>query len=420
MEEEIDLRPYMQALLKSWKWIVVVAVLAAVVAFVVSSLLPPTYKATALVAVIKPGQLVQFDERFAALAETQPLKAYPELATSDEILQELLVEVSEIAPGIHSLEALRMATEASAGADPSIVRLSVTYDQPEVAAEIANLWAELYVNRANEIFGDQGGEPLAYFESQRENAAQELARTEQTLIEFQARNRSVILQNELTSLQQAQANQLAKQQQITTILQDIQGLRSQLEDGTSQTTSSYRDQLTALLLQIRAFGGGFINETAVSSQSPWQIQIDANQFTDASLGEQIAFLTSLQAALTVQVAEVETNVAGLEPQILVLQQQKQEMDTENNRLTRDYMLAEETYTALARKADEERITSQDTSSGVRLASRTAVPEQSVGPRKLLNTAVAGLLGLFFGLIWVLGTVWWSQGVTQSRTAVTTN
>ncbi|MBK8985264.1 MAG: hypothetical protein IPM39_04155 [Chloroflexi bacterium] len=409
MEEEIDVRPYIEAVLKNWKWIVAVAVLTAVVAFIITSLSPPKYTATALVAVIKPGQLVQFDERFAALAESQPLKAYPELATSDEILQTLLAEIADIAPDVQSLETLRAMTEASAGADPSLLRLSVTYGQPETTAQIANLWAELFVNQANKIFGNQGGEQLVYFESQQESAAQELARAEQSLIEFQARNRSLVLENQLMSLQQSQANQLAKQQQIGTILQDIQGLQSQLEQGARDAASSYSDQLTALLLQIRAFGGSFNSELAV----PWQLQIDANQFASTSRSEQIAFLAGLQTALTAQLAEVETNAAVLEPQILVLQQQKQEMDTENNRLTRNYTLAEETYTALARKVEEERITSQDTNSGVQIASRTAVPEEAARRGQAMNTAVAAALGAFLVLFWVVGRTWWSQA-TQDR------
>ena len=72
MEEEIDLREYVEVLIRYWKWIVRAALAAAVVALVVSLLLPPTYEATALVAVTKPRYAMQFDPRFEILNDVQP------------------------------------------------------------------------------------------------------------------------------------------------------------------------------------------------------------------------------------------------------------------------------------------------------------------------------------------------------------
>ncbi|NCF68576.1 MAG: lipopolysaccharide biosynthesis protein, partial [Chloroflexi bacterium] len=54
MEEEIDLRPYVEALLRNWKWIIGAGILAALIALGFSFLMPSTYEATALVAVSEP------------------------------------------------------------------------------------------------------------------------------------------------------------------------------------------------------------------------------------------------------------------------------------------------------------------------------------------------------------------------------
>ncbi|RLC98999.1 MAG: hypothetical protein DRI77_03815, partial [Chloroflexi bacterium] len=64
MEEEIDLRVYVEVLVRNWKWIAGLALVAAVVAFVASSFIPPTYEATALAAITKPRYVMQFDPRF--------------------------------------------------------------------------------------------------------------------------------------------------------------------------------------------------------------------------------------------------------------------------------------------------------------------------------------------------------------------
>ena len=54
MEDEIDLRAYIEVLLRHWKWIIALAVLAAIAAFVVNSLLPFTYEADSVVIVTEP------------------------------------------------------------------------------------------------------------------------------------------------------------------------------------------------------------------------------------------------------------------------------------------------------------------------------------------------------------------------------
>jgi len=64
--------------------------------------------------------------------------------------------------------------------------------------------------------------------------------------------------------------------------------------------------------------------------------------------------------------------------------------------------------------DEARIAAQDESGEVRLASYAAVPSRPVGPRKLLNTAVAGVLGLFVGVFGAFAVEYWRQGTPVAR------
>ena len=54
-DDAIDLRKYLQMLLKHWQWILIVTVVAALSAAGVSQFaLPPTYEATALVTITLP------------------------------------------------------------------------------------------------------------------------------------------------------------------------------------------------------------------------------------------------------------------------------------------------------------------------------------------------------------------------------
>jgi capsular polysaccharide biosynthesis protein len=325
VEEEIDLRPYFETLLLNWKWYVGTAFLAAVIALGVSFIVPPTYEATALVAVTQPGQIVQFDPRFEAVEDPRPLEAYPELATSDQLLENLLAEIIPPVQNVESLEDLRQVVESESGRDPSLVRLIVRYRNPSETARMVNVWAELFVTRANEIYGDLGGGQVAFFESQLEEAKAELEAAEQGLIEFQARDRTTIIDNELSSLRREQADNLARQREIAFLVQDIQSLREQLQGATGGDPVSFADQLTALFLQIKAFGA--------QSGVPLQLQIDIGQsLTVADHEAQIVLLDGLQQTLVTRSSRIDERLTQLEPQILALQGQRQELRVESSRL----------------------------------------------------------------------------------------
>lgn len=414
MEEEIDLRAYVLVLLKYWKWILGTTVAAAIVALLVSFLLPPTYEATALVAVTKPRYVMQFDPRIAPVelisnAVVQPAyKAYPELASSDEILQEVLVRLNPRPEKLETLRDIRGIVKAESGTDPSVVHLTVRYRDPKVAAYIANLWAEIFVRRANEIYGTEARSQLQFFQQQLERARAELTAAEEALVEFQARNRESVLQNQLNSYQQMQADYLANQRQITYIIQDIQGLREQLSRQPTDRPATLADQLTALFLQIKAFNA--------QASAPIQLQVDsAATLSERSPREQIAFLNDLVRVLEAKSAEIEKRLAELEPQILALRQELQEIRNEEDRLIRARDVARETYMTLARKVEEARIAAEGASTEeVRLASQAAVPEEPASPRKLLNTAVAGMLGLMLAVFGAFVTEWWRGGAEEQK------
>ena len=61
LEEEFELRPYFEGLLRNLKWIIGAAFIAALVTLMVSFLIPPTYEATTLDAVTDPRQIGQYD-----------------------------------------------------------------------------------------------------------------------------------------------------------------------------------------------------------------------------------------------------------------------------------------------------------------------------------------------------------------------
>ena len=408
MYEEIDLRPYVLALIRNWMWIVGAAVVAALAAFAVSSSLPPTYEARATVAVVEAREVVQFDPRFESIVEGQPLSAYPALATSDELLQQVLAEVEGDLPEVETVQGLRGMLEAEAGDHPSLVYLSASHEDPQTAAEVANAWAVQFVSWAGEIYGTADGEQLVFFEDQLAQAEAELEAVEDALIEFESRNRSTILGNRLSALRDTQVRYLNEQRSIRFLLQDMRDLRSQLAEGSDSGTVSFADQLAALSLQLQAFNA--------QGQHPLQFQTNTEvDLTGRSRQNQVDYLDNLIAMQEIRMEEIDETLGELEPLMLQLQTEKEAIDVSRARLERDREVANETHQALARKVAEERIVANSVDQGVRLASRAAVPLSPTGPRPLVNAIVGGLLGFSIAITYVLAIAWWRNGqVDEAR------
>ncbi len=411
MEEEIDLRVYVEVLLRHWKWIAGLALVAAAVAFVASYLIPPTYEATALTAITQPRYVMQFDPRFQTEDVTQPYKAYPELATSDDLLQALMTKVDSLPEEVESLEDIRGMLEAKSGADPSLVQLVVSSRDPEGAAHIANGWADLFVARANEIYGAHGEDNVSFFTEQLAQAQTKLQAANQALSEFQGHNQKAVLQAQLSSAQQDLKDYLAELRWIERTSRNTQALRASVAAQPGDALASAADSLTALQLQMQAF-----SVRSYNNNLPIQLQVSDSALLSPELtvSELTSALDDLATTLETWQKEAETQSALLEPQILALQQQIEEMQAQENRLLRTRDVARETQLTLAHKLEEARIAAEDVTGDVQLVSRAAVPKKPVSPRKLLNTAVAGALGLMLGVFGAFALEWWRDEETEGR------
>jgi uncharacterized protein involved in exopolysaccharide biosynthesis len=210
----------------------------------------------------------------------------------------------------------------------------------------------------------------------------------------------------LESQQQAQIDYLDGQRTIAYIIQDIEGLRDQLAEQQGNQPVSLADNLTALLLQIKAFNA--------QATTPIELRIDSTESLSAnSHAEQVAFLDTLVTTLRTKSDEIDTRLAELEPQILALQQKLEEINVEQDRLVRAQELASETHWTLARKLDEARIAAQEESGILQVGSYAIIPESQAGPQVLFTTAVAGLLGLVVGVIVSLSIEFWHKGELQA-------
>jgi succinoglycan biosynthesis transport protein ExoP len=435
VEDDIDLRQYVQVVTRRWLWVVGATVVAAVVAFVVSSLLPPTYEARALAAMTEPRYALVFVSGFETLQDVEvPSQAFPELATSDALLEDLLAELEPRPEGIETIEDLRQVLAARLGSDPSVVRLIVRQGEPEVAAVIANAWADLFVTRANQIYGTQGAEEVTFLEAQLEQAGTDLETAEEALTAFQARNEAAIVEARLASAQQDLRDYLTEQREIERLVRNVLALQTRVAGQAEGEQVGPDDAVTALLLQVQAFSarasqparsereGEFVAEvpemlsvdvrlvetTQAGPDLVVQIQVgDPALFAgQRTAGELAGSLTDLLSTLRGWQSEITEHAASLEPHILTLQEELQQARMEEYRLATAVTAARDTYMTLTYKLQEAHVRATSAGGGVRLASRASVPESPAGPRRVFNTLVAGAMSLILSVFGVFVYEWW--------------
>lgn len=410
MDETIDLRPYVDALVRRWR-VIPGAVIAGILIATLLHFSSLNYRATALVAAVDPAVRMQFDSRITPTLDLDGFKAaYSELASSDSVLSVVLARANELSGGdIATLPDLRDLLEVNTGTDLWLLRLSVRYKDSQTAAELANVWANAFIKTVDEMYLGQSGQ-VTFYGGLRVDTIAELQGIEQALVDFQSGNRMVIIENQLFSLGQQQATYLADQRRLGLLLEDIETLSAQIEAGSGDKIT-FADQLTALTLQQNAY----IHETPVISptvgiaqSSSASVQLQANPEFDLTTGtrsEQLALLGALSQTVEARLATIDVKLLELESSFFSLQREQQSIANRYDELIRQRDVAAETAVTLARKIDEVRIQSQDSGSSLRIASVAAVPEEYDRSSLVVTAAVAAVAGLLISIASIILVTW---------------
>jgi uncharacterized protein involved in exopolysaccharide biosynthesis len=409
MEEEIDLRAYVAVLIRHWYWIAGLALAAAVVAFGVSSLLSPTYEATAMVIITQPRYVFQFDARMQNVPfdPNQLSNGYPAMATSDDLLLSVANSMDPpLPPEQQSPVKLREMLRAETAGSPTLITLTAQSDDAEEAASLANTWAAQYVEYLDEVYDGNNDVPL--FEAQVAEASTALAAADQALTSVRSQyglgfagfaseegGKEMGLVLGIARRLQAKTDLLTEYQiradRLVQLLAEARAAAAQAEGTTSPAILA---GVLGDMLRLGLMDG----ETAL----PVQINLGGLDARD-SLSAVVTALEAKQEATGESIARLTGEVEALQSELAARQQ-------EVDQLLRDRQVAQITYLTLSSKLQEARIKAQDeTETTARLASRASAPEEPVSPRRLLNTVVAGALGVIVGVFGAFFLEYWRQG-----------
>jgi uncharacterized protein involved in exopolysaccharide biosynthesis len=465
VEDEIDMRYYVQLLIRHWKWITAAVLVAGVVVFGLGTIRQNVYEATAAAAVVRSRTAISLDERIETLEDYQlgggrliedRMTALLALADSNEVMQAILADAGDrLAPEQRSVRALRNMISVELAGD--LIAFKVRHADPEAAALVANSATEAYVEHANRVYGasEVNVENIAtQVELAREHydAAQldlqnyladerlstlsltlerELS-IKRALMDSYLQSRVAIETSDATSSSELLTDMYTELKQIEIWLADAETLREQVGTNSGSFASRLGDTLALLMLRSQVYSG--------DSALELQMDLANTEIDDVRAADVDNLITALQTrraatqerieALTATLGSSETGIAPFEEQPLrtridALTNEIVELESqlETELATRDAGRREleaardrawETYQALTNQLVEAQIKAQSSNSEVRVADVALVPETPMGSRMVTNTLLAVAVAVMLAVGVILFLDWWAVGERASR------
>ena len=216
MEEEIDLRVYIDVLLRWWWLIIAGAVVTGVTALIVSLLLPPKYEATAGVVMLRSRVELSLGSQFQAISDEdllsgnngggaisdlnrRRLQSLAAMVSNGAIAQQVSDQLSDILDEEErDPSSLLVKVRGEILEDSDTVQIVVSHRDPVKAAAIANAWAQAFETYANAIYGEVALAPFTDIEDQVAEAKTEYDQAQAAWVEFLAEeNRIPELQRQI-------------------------------------------------------------------------------------------------------------------------------------------------------------------------------------------------------------------------------
>jgi capsular polysaccharide biosynthesis protein len=413
MEDEVDLRPYLLALLRRWYLIIGIMVLAALLAASLSLLVPRPNEAAANILIVPSTSQVALDDRFVTGgAPTLSNQAFQRqallgLATSSALEQRVAKQLGGAVPSGPGqlLSLIKVSFEGD------LIKIVANAQSDAEALALAESWARSYERLVAEVYSrDAAG--LAMIDEQLTAAQARYSEAQSKLEEFLNRSSAVQVEQQIASIEgllngsseagtALYTRYLTRIQDLDLILSDARTLRAQVAEGGADGLGS---RLSVLALRARVAGEAI----------PVQLQVadpDALALDDeAALGELDGLIVVIEeqrdslgaeaSRLADAIAAGDTSAGGLaaiarrryEQELSALRGQLAQIQGQQKALEQSRDITLSSLEILQRKRDEQQIAETTPLVSVRYISASVNPATSI----LSRAIVQGIVGLMIG------------------------
>ncbi|WP_322487894.1 Wzz/FepE/Etk N-terminal domain-containing protein [Chloroflexus sp.] len=414
MNDEIDLKPYLQALLRRW-WVVIgVSVGMAVIVGVIAVLRKPPYTASSSLLIVPASSQITLDNRFTSrdsllfTTTTNQREALLGLV-KDPTLAERVANTLH-ASGVVSTDmgGSVLVDQITVGTDGDLVKITVHADRSDHAHQIAEVWAQEYARLVAETYTrDTTSLDLV---QQQLVEAQERYRTAQATVE------AFIAKGELTEAEQTVrrlsdivnsarsagtdrfASYLRRANDLEQLLRDAQLLRARLA-GQPNADGNTADAVAALLLRIRNLSDRGNDRPILQIDSSLTNRAtvtltELDQLIEVLDTEYRAVRTEVERLSQLQPEELSPEISQqLYAQLAEAQTRLEQLYGQQRELTRDRDTAFELIQVLLRRINELQVANAAPQVTVRYLGTVNNPPAIFGRQVLTQAAIAALAGI---------------------------
>jgi polysaccharide biosynthesis transport protein len=309
-----------------------------------------------------------------------------------------------------------------------IIEISSENIHPELAADIANETAEVYVEQSRNINRTQASEAKIFIEEQLITQEKELKSIEEEKLAFKQRENILYLDEETRLNIEQLANFQAQNLEINTQLVEskarLEEIKKQLEEQSRTVISSQtitanpvvqqlQSKLTDLQIQLPALQEKYSKNSPQVTEVEIQIKQIENEISQKVadiVGSKVSTVNPIYQNLLSQMVTLETNIISLEAKgdsiseiVTQYENRLEELpkkEIQLARLERAVRVAENIYLTLLESYQEARISEAMELGDIRIVDAALIPDNPIKPRKLLNLAIGGVLGLMLGIMLV--------------------
>ena len=394
-EFEIDLREYLNILLK-WKWLIAAITILAVITSGLMSffVLPPVYKTKAMLLVRQASDNRTYSRQddisnledvvnTVSSISRMTIQSYVNQVENENVLNRVIDKL-KLDKDLYNAQSLANMIQVSAIPDTNFIELAVTNSDPYLAAKIANTLSEEYVQHVTQTIQIQMNQSVTFLNELIEEEKKSLEKSSNEFKEFQSQARNTdFLQSKMESVTQNLSDYRSKffglQVNISSLQVAVNLLQSQLQE-------------TEEVLVYEELAPTAENETnVVQIKQPnpeYNILVAKLQDKQVQLSEKEAEISSVDETLN-----------SLTKELANLQAEFAEKSGRKSYLERELARHEQTYAVLSEKLTQSKI-AQSVDIGqntLQVMTPAGTPVNPIKPNKKLNIAIAFVLGVMISV-----------------------
>ena len=421
MEQEIDLRPYFQAIIRQWRLIVGLMVLLGALAAGWTMLTPRSAQARSDLLVIAQGTQLTLDPRFAQRDATMLTNSVNQRQAMIDLASSSALE-ARVAQTLNlpTYRAGDLVGKIKVTATSDLIQIGVTDTTSDGALQLAEAWARSYTVLVNDLFS--GGSPATQqIDEQLVGAQQRFDDAQTALTTFYASGELVRIRQQVARLDgllnggvAAQVNlytgYLARTQELNLILANARVLQAANE---GVATGDLNASLAALAVRARLAGATLpVQLTFANAESFAQGQASTTDLTHfmTVLESEHTRMVGQAAAMARDLAASDGSAVGFPPDVRT--RYEGELATARGALAhaegQESLLLQRRTVSLSSlqllqtKRDEGQIAQAAPEVSVRFVGVATVASRSLTSSLGLNFVVGSLIGLMLAIAWIVG------------------